>query len=255
LAAGNVLLLALLLYEKGLIRPTFEQSPFRRLFTAFFYFLGASVFAVAFVLSENFELSLLIVATYFYFLVLKYPTYPPLRRNLVYAYCIACLSAALVIVVYTLAYPAFDSYESALVLFATSIIGVVAHKRRATVRAVIRKTGGRTVHLWAYQFLVALTYAAIAYHIFRDWLSPALSVVLVVHATVLLFLTLKPRYECLTKLMLGFYGLAIVKIIFMDLSEASLIEKVIAFLIIGVLLLAGAYQFQKFRGATAARGT
>ncbi|HIG43630.1 MAG TPA: DUF2339 domain-containing protein [Gammaproteobacteria bacterium] len=82
---------------------------------------------------------------------------------------------------------------------------------------------------------------------FDDELGPYSTVLLVAHATAILFTTVIKRFSTMLKLALVFYLLAVVKILGFDMEDFSVFQKVIAFMGIGVLLLVSAYQFQRFR--------
>ena len=70
---------------------------------------------------------------------------------------------------------------------------------------------------------------------------------MVAHATAILFTTLNVRLKAQLNIALTLYALALIKIFAFDLADFSLVEKVIAFVGVGILLLGSAYQFQKIR--------
>lgn len=249
LVLGNVAYLSLLFYEKGLHKPTHKMSPYQFMFTSYFYFLGASIFIVSFIALNVLTISLLITAGYYYFLIFKNPTLLPLRRNMSLVYGVGtALILSIEFISINFNYP-FDLFSTVATLLGITLLGVVIHSKYYVMEAVKIKLGGEPLHLWGFHILVTLTYTSILSKFFSDLETPAITVVFVIHATTILFITLKPRFAHLSKFMLAIYGLALFKIFYIDLSESTLIEKVIVFLVIGVLLLAGAYQFQKYRTA------
>jgi len=78
-----------------------------------------------------------------------------------------------------------------------------------------------------------------------DLLQLLFSMMLVLHATLLLVLTLKEIFRALMMLSVLLYVVASTKILFFDLLHFSLPQKVIAFMLIGGLLLAASYLYQR----------
>ena len=82
---------------------------------------------------------------------------------------------------------------------------------------------------------------------FGGWLA---SVALVIHGTWVIFQSLQPRLSHLVKVAFALYGAAVLKILIIDLGELGMVEKTMAFMAIGVILLGSAYQFQKVKERT-----
>ncbi len=73
---------------------------------------------------------------------------------------------------------------------------------------------------------------------------------LVLHATILLMLTLKENFEGLLKLSVIVFAGAAIKVLMFDMADFSLIQKIIAFMIIGAMLLGASYLYQKMQQKT-----
>ena len=78
------------------------------------------------------------------------------------------------------------------------------------------------------------------------------TVALVVHATIVLFSSQSTGLGGTLRIAVGIYGLAVVKILFADIAGFSTLEKTLAFMAIGVILLGAAYGFQRLRDSTSA---
>ena len=80
-----------------------------------------------------------------------------------------------------------------------------------------------------------------------DLLGPLSSVLLVVNAIVLVFIALKEGRPFINKVSMFMFGAALLKIISFDISDFSMVQKVIVFLILGVLLLGASYGYVKLK--------
>jgi uncharacterized membrane protein len=71
------------------------------------------------------------------------------------------------------------------------------------------------------------------------------AILLVVHACVVMFISLRPQQANLVRLAALLFALACIKVIFVDMASFELIQKIVAFILIGVILLTVAYFYQK----------
>ena len=92
---------------------------------------------------------------------------------------------------------------------------------------------------------VFLAYLATTAFLLGEMSGAATSVFLVVHATAVLFLTLRPRWRDQLWISLTLYSFATLKVLGYDMAGFSTVEKILAFLAIGAVLVGGAYQYQK----------
>lgn len=74
-----------------------------------------------------------------------------------------------------------------------------------------------------------------------------LTILLVIQGVVVLFGTLTNIYEDCNKIPIVIFIIALIKFLILDLTGLALIEKIIALMGVGIVLMAGAYQFQKIR--------
>ena len=117
----------------------------------------------------------------------------------------------------------------------TARLGIRAH----------RKIISYTALKWAWHALLVISYLFWSYQFDISIAAPMSGVLLVVHASVVMFISLRPQQANLVRLAALLFGLACIKVIFVDMASFELIQKVVAFIMIGVILLTVAYFYQK----------
>ena len=90
-------------------------------------------------------------------------------------------------------------------------------------------------------------YLSIVYLYEAKLTSPLISILLVIHGTNLLFHTLKTKYLWLMPISISYFVIATSKVLLWDISGFTVLQKVIAFMFIGCILLGSAFQFQKLK--------
>jgi len=88
-------------------------------------------------------------------------------------------------------------------------------------------------------------YAAIIINVFGALSGPAMTIALVLHAIYLIFDGAKLKNQYLTKFSISLFAVAVFKLIFHDMRDFTLLNKIVAFMVIGSVLLVAAYRFQK----------
>ena len=266
LTAGLIFFGLVLFFWKGLQQTPAGSEQFLAtrkqlsLFFSFaFYYLGAFWFILIYGTSGSAPLALTFMTGYFSFLFFKLPIVVPLRNKGILIYVIVGLSAAAMALTHSTmivkgntAAMGIHSFLYRHGLFSITVLGLyglLVHQRHSHFIETRKKLGGSLTQFRIFHILTCLTYVGALSSWFNDTLGPALSVALVLHATVVVFLTLKDRFQKLISLAVILFVMAAGKIIFFDMNDFSLIQKMIAFIIIGTLLLAAAFQYQKMNTA------
>ncbi len=228
-------------------------------FSLFFYFLGIFLFIILFGITGAAPLALTVMITYFAFLFIKLPLFEPLKQNAIILYTIVPLFAGTMILIHLLLCidgfippPGINDFlfrHGIFNILVLVLFGFLVHKRSSHFEDVRNRLGGQIYQLWGFHGLTCLTYGGALSQWFNKGFGPAFSVALVFHATLVLFLTLRPGFQKLISLAVVFFTVAAGKIILWDMNDFSIIQKVIAFIIIGSLLLGAAYQYQKMKTA------
>ncbi len=117
----------------------------------------------------------------------------------------------------------------------TSHLGVTSHKKWLPKISLI----------WAWNIMLTLSYLSWSYQLAISFGAPISSILLVIHACVLMFISLQPKQTNIIRLASILFSLACLKILILDMASFGLVQKVVAFMVIGGLLLSVAYFYQK----------
>jgi hypothetical protein len=123
-------------------------------------------------------------------------------------------------------------------------------RTRAQTRAVWKKTGGRIISFWVFHLMVAISVIALFAQVFSQLFGPAVSIGLVIHATILLFQSTKPKLKKLLSISILFYVTAAIKIVFWDMQDFTLVQKIVVLMLVGLSMLAAAFKYQKLLPAS-----
>lgn len=100
---------------------------------------------------------------------------------------------------------------------------------------------------WGWHLLLALSYFMWSYSFDNMIAAPLSAILLVIHGSVLMFISLKPQNADMIRLAAGLFTLSTLKVLLLDMASFELVQKVIAFMLIGVILLTVSYFYQKAR--------
>ncbi|MGE6454816.1 DUF2339 domain-containing protein [Shewanella baltica] len=100
---------------------------------------------------------------------------------------------------------------------------------------------------WGWHLLLALSYFMWSYSFDNMIAAPLSAILLVTHGSVLMFISLKPQNADMIRLAAGLFILSTLKVLLLDMASFELVQKVIAFMLIGVILLTVSYFYQKAR--------
>jgi len=117
----------------------------------------------------------------------------------------------------------------------TARLGIRAHRKIISYVAL----------KWAWHALLVISYLLWSYQFDQSIAAPMSAILLVVHACVVMFISLRPQQANLVRLAALLFALACIKVIFVDMASFELIQKIVAFILIGVILLTVAYFYQK----------
>ncbi len=237
--------------EKTLAQSALEDSPYRLIQWTTPYFFAIALSGLSFAAMHNLMLAMLLPGLYLVSIIQYRKLRVLLRKSLILAYMLSW-SLLTAVPLLSLLGPWMGYSEPmawlALVLNILALAGLwwLTHHRSAVLCCMRRRFGGRLVQLWIFHGIVLIAYAAVLNLFFSAW-SMALSIAMLIHAVIVLMLTLKPQYQGLLRLSIMLYGLTAIKLLFYDMSGAGNLQKVFALMGIGSILMAAAYLFQKLR--------
>ncbi len=213
------------------------------------YYLATVIFIVTFGISENVALSFLISSFYFTGLCYFWPKILPAKNSLGLSYSLVATLCFFTLIVIN-ASDFINNQDPLLPLYLiiqTSLLGLLLHKKTASSTIAEHYLGEHIIQLWVFNVFVIFVYASSIYFWIPEQLKIVLSILLVLHASILLMLTLKSEFSRLLKLSVILFVGAGIKILAFDMANFSLIQKIIAFMIIGALLLGASYLYQKMQ--------
>jgi hypothetical protein len=263
LAAGSglAILFGILIYKKGYLLAQATTSPYRYLFSYAFYYVGWCVWLlVAALTSRGFtsrpDVASAMLATGLYLLVISYfrAKIAPLQLHHNYRLAfragvvVGALGLGLIFVDKILVWGLVRMYEPlafGLGFAWLGLLGYVAYRRRP--HYPLQADGAWLADLWLTHLFLALAYSALIGHLLPNWMGVWLTVGFFLHAIGLLFNSTVAPYQSLLRLSVGFFGLAALKLFWRDLAGFETVQKVVVFMVVGLLMLAGSYLFMRFR--------
>ena len=227
--------------EGGLVRRDAANLCYQPIFVGAVYYLGIVIAALGFMASESLLLGLCLAALYFAAVLCRRPVFLPLRRRMSGLYRVVHWLTFIVCL-----WGGGSSFS--LLLTPTwallAALGFIQLSRHPHCRLVRLYDSGSARHGF-FHLDVLLAYLATTAFLLGGMSGAATSVFLVIHATAVLFLTLRPRWRDQLWISLTLYSFAALKVLGYDMAGFSTVEKILAFLVIGVVLVGGAYQYQK----------
>ena len=137
-------------------------------------------------------------------------------------------------------------------LFNVAELGVLAilawylSGKRLAIR-VHRKSIPTNVLTWGWHILLGLNYFSWSYQLDSQLTAVVSAVLLVIHGCTLMFISLRPHQQSIIRLAGILFAITMFKVLFVDMASFELVQKVGAFMLIGIILLTVAYFYQKAR--------
>ncbi len=251
---GPIIGFFILSREKGRSRTGVKLSWCSTIFTVWYIHIGVVIAAIIFITISRIDIALLLLAFYFIYLSLKPEPYPALRDILRPLFYFGFFILAAIIVAHTIF---IENYMNTWLIIGINIIALIilfkSSHNEEDMHLLILGRNKTTQHnnwikdIWITHILTFLTYSSAIQLITGDEMGPVLTIALVIHATFILFKSLNETYKSVLHLATILFGITVIKIFMHDLAGFSVIQKITAFMVIGVILLGAAYKFQQFR--------
>ncbi|MFV2060278.1 MAG: DUF2339 domain-containing protein, partial [Gammaproteobacteria bacterium] len=211
------------------------------------FYLPLSLFILTFSITANLQLAIVFCSIYFTSLCIIWPKYVPKNSSLGFSYNLLVILSFItfIITLYPLSQKTFLS--PVYLLVHAGLLGYLLHKKTKSSEIIWNYFGGYLTQLWIFNVFIIVVYTTTIYYWIPEQLRIVLSLMLVLHATILLMLTLKENFEGLLKLSVIVFAGAAIKVLMFDMADFSLIQKIIAFMIIGAMLLGASYLYQKMQ--------
>lgn len=118
-----------------------------------------------------------------------------------------------------------------------------------SVIRLLTKTLNRLYIQWCWQVLLCFCYLIWSYQFTPIVAAPLSSILLVIHGSCLMFVSLNKGQTQTIKLAGTFFALACSKVLLVDMAHFLIIQKMIAFMVIGGILLLVSYFYQKMKNS------
>ncbi len=213
------------------------------------YYLASVIFIITFGLSDNLTLSFLVSSLYFFGLCFLWPKIEPAKISLQLSYSMVAIFSLLSLYAINISATS-NEHNMLLPLYLISqatLLGLLLHYTTPSSKLSRHYYGGYLTQLWIYNGFLIFVYTSAIYFWLPEQLKILLSILLVLHAAILLMLTLKDEFSGLLKLSVILFVGSAIKVLMFDMADFSLIQKIIAFMIIGALLLGASYLYQKMQ--------
>jgi len=254
------LLLMLLLISKSFSHQiTLSANMFKNKIASLFaptcIFWGLSLFILVFGVSNSVYFGLFSAIIYCYALIVL----PYFRVRMKPYYGLIQKSAWLLSLLLTLGLwqhteidKLFNTISIALIYLSILLCGFYISYTSKPLFVLTRRLGlKQKTSILMCHFCLTSTYLSFIYLYELKLTSPLVSILLVIQGTNLLFHTLKTKYLWLMPISIGYFVIATSKVLLWDISGFTVLQKVIAFMFIGCILLGSAFQFQKLKTKSA----
>lgn len=258
---GLATLFGILIYSKGYVQEdknAKSQTPFEQFLSyklsnaLAFYYLAVVIFlAASRILNNNPGNGILVAVLYFGVIVYFRNYLVPLQSNHKIAYRLGTLLGMLAIWGSFLNVNrnlASDNLKMAV--FVIVLLLVVYHLllyRKEKSYPMNPSSVIWTLDLVGIHIANALTYTIIITLITQNDSSVWLTIAFTLHALILLFHSTVQAYNFSLKIALGLFTIALYKLYAIDMANAETPQKVIVFMVIGVLMLGSSFLFMKFK--------
>ncbi|WP_026339396.1 DUF2339 domain-containing protein [Psychromonas ossibalaenae] len=198
---------------------------------------------------SNWAVAAAVLCAYFALLLRSSPTVTVLRASYSCAYVLLFVFAAVPVLMHSQLSFSLSVESLIFVLCEISILFIVGRlifERGAVVR-VHRKSLPLDLLRWGWHILLGLSYLLWSYQLNRLAAAPLSAILLVIHGSALMFISLRVGRQGMIRLAGIVFALACIKVLFVDMASFEIIQKVIAFMVIGAILLSVSYFYQKVR--------
>ena len=229
--------------HKAVALPSLEIYKSLILSSPYYFVFAIGAFSYAF--SQNIILALLAMSLGLLYLMQERRARPLMRDSIMFAYL---LSATGLVIITLLVFLTKKSSPSLIIIDLLAVIALwyLIHAKLTVNTISQQKYLSVNSQYWLFHAVVFIAYTGMLNLLFSDW-SVGTSIAMLLHAVIVLFLTLSERYKALLRLSVVLYAFTATKVLFHDMNDFSHIHKVIALMCMGSILMLAAYLFQKIR--------
>jgi len=257
LIASVVAFLSILIYSKGFLVYTGDKKDDLGAFKAYrlfhsytpYHFVFLAGLATVFLFERSELMGCFVMTIFISVLVLFRNSIVPIQSTYKFAYRIAVL-AALGMIVFMYANIELNlrysvGYAELVALLVLTLIFYIA---TYTDHYPMQKTGEVwSFDLFCLHLLTLGIYSTLVEIFSNNTHSIWMTILLTIHACILLFHSTTKLYKFSLKISIGLFLIALLKLYFIDMENSSLKQKIITFMVIGVMMLVFPYLFMKYK--------
>lgn len=190
-----------------------------------------------------------VLSGYFAWLISLKPIPAVLKSGVSVAYGLTLVFAIAPLLIHKEAYITSGVENLLFCLSEAATLGILAWlvlNNGAVIRAHKAQLPLAILH-WGWHLLLGINYMMWSYQLPHEFAAPISAILLVIHGCALMFISLNPKQEQIIKLAGLLFALACFKVIFIDMANFEIIQKVVAFMVIGAILLSVSYFYQRAR--------
>jgi hypothetical protein len=236
--SGAIFIILIVVLEKAIAYTQLQTSVFKSYIKLLPFVLviliGTFIFSFG---EDNISLSLSVSALLLFGMVYFYDKIGPVfdSKNLMFKIAgIINLLGLLSLVIYQSSVPLVISIVNVI------IFSIILKNKKEWF---VRKGSSWSVFMLLNQIQHVIIYLFILFMFGVNLEGPMTSILLTLHAIVLLFVAMKNQINILNKLSIVLFVIALIKVIFHDISDFSLVQKIIVLIILGLILLGASYGY------------
>jgi len=252
LVAGVLIVSVFHSVEKTLSVRSITDSPYHYLILISPYFYGFSIASFSYAISGQASIALVMSGLFFLYLIQERKFLNVMRDTLTVAYGISWLSLISVPVLVFLQVIIVSTYfTESLIIMGINLVAIlglwyITHQNIATLQLLKKKFSSQNIQHWVFHVSALIAYTGSLNMVFSNW-AVGTSIAMLIHAVVVLFLTLSDKYKGLLRLSIVLYIVTALKVLLHDMGDFGNLHKVIALMCIGSILMVAAFYFQKLR--------
>ncbi|HEY5716606.1 MAG TPA: DUF2339 domain-containing protein, partial [Psychromonas sp.] len=189
------------------------------------------------------------LCAYFVLLITRRPVLKVLRGSFALLYTLIFISAITPLLMHV-QLPLAINTQSLLYIISELLVLIILAKFMLARGVAVRFYQARLplpVLYWGWHILFALSYLLWSYQFSNMIAAPLSAILLVVHGSWLMFISLREELGNMIRLATGLFVVACTKVLFIDMASFEIVQKVIAFMVIGAILLSVSFFYQKAR--------
>ncbi len=253
IVSGGVVLALFHLVEKTFAQRDLVESPYRAIQLSTIYFYAFAIASLSFAALTDLTLALWLPGLFLLAVMLLKKLRVVIRPTLSVGWILAwiLLTAVPLLGFHPMQVMFRNSLPDSLLMLLWNVMAVaglwlLTHHRAPVLQCLRQRFGGRMFLLWVFHAIALIAYSTVLQQLVGQW-PVAQSIAMLIHGIIVLMLTLKPQYAGLLRLSIALFGLTAIKVLFYDMSGSGNLQKVIALMGIGSILMAAAFGYQKMR--------